>query len=145
MFGDRVRRISGNMHHMDLAESGAHIHVVVSGGTQRDQLYPAFIQLIYDLRAYRVVNENADRVASFGQRSCVFIQFRFQKTKLDIMQPAVTLKRRSVIFFRIKKRCSDHPRSLMGSSVSFLFAYYWYYIAFSPRIQELLQNFPLLF
>ena len=121
MLGHRIWRIGWNMNHMDLSESGLYIHVVVTGGTQGDDLYAQFIQPVNDRRIHVVVHKNTDRVATPGQVCGILVQFCFQKTKLHVMLAAIVFKRRFVVIFCIVKRDFDHvPASASWLLLAFL-------------------------
>ena len=104
----RVGGIRGDMHHMDFAERGLDVHIVVARGAQRDQPDAVPVQFFDHCGVHRVVDEHADGIAAPGQRGGVRVQLCFKKAETQVFQPAVTLKGRLVIGFRVEKSGCNH-------------------------------------
>ena len=103
-----IGRVGGHMDDVDLAEGGPHVHVVVAGGAQGDQLDAVFVQPLDHGGVDRVVHEHAHRVAAPGQLHRVLVQLGLQEAELHAMLAAILFEGRLVIFLRVIEGDLDH-------------------------------------
>lgn len=96
------------MDDVDLAEGGSHVHVVVAGRAQGDQLDAVFVQPLDHSGVDRVVHEHAHRVAAPGQLHRVLVQLGLQEAELHAMLAAILFEGRLVIFLRVIEGDLDH-------------------------------------
>ena len=114
-----VGRIGRHVHHVHLAKGRPHVHIVVSGGPQGDQLHAVGVQLIDHRGVHRIIHKHAHGVAALGQAHGVGVQLSLQKTELHPMLSAAALKRGLIVFLRVVKGDLDHPFPLPCRSDSF--------------------------
>ena len=108
----RVGRIGRHVHHVDLAEGGPDIHVVVARRAQRNQPDAEFVKLINHGRVHIVIHKDAHRVAASGQFHRILVELCLQETEGHIVVLAVGLKGSNIVGFRVKKSNFNHFSSL---------------------------------
>lgn len=103
------------MHHVDFAEGGLQVHVVVARRTQRDQPDAVFIQLFDDRRVDSVVDKHAYGFAALCKIHRVFVELGLQVFEPDAVLSAVQFKRGLVICLCVEECNFDHfAASLSG-------------------------------
>ena len=103
VFRHGVGGVGGDVDHMDLSEGVAHVHIVVSGGAQGDEPYPAVVQPVNDGGVRRVVDEDAHRLAALRQCRRIRAELGFQKFEFHAGLCAAAFKGRPVVGLCIEK------------------------------------------
>ena len=91
------------MDHMDFSISVAHIHIIVAGGTERDESDAFRVELVNGLSIHIIVHKDADGVAALRKLRGIRVELRLQKLELHVLPAGRCLKRLPVVRLGIEK------------------------------------------
>ena len=80
------------MDHMNSAIRRMYVNIVITGRAQSDQFHTVFVQLVDDCCVHGIIHKYADSITSPRQFHRIFVQFRFQKTEMQVPLCSIMLK-----------------------------------------------------
>ena len=116
----RIGGVRRNAEDMQLSEAGFGIHIVEARAPQRDDPNAKPVQLVRDLRVYRIVDEHAHPVKALCQLHGVLAEPRLKILDLNVRSGNMLVKAGLVIGLRIKKskvHIALHLHDFYGASV----------------------------
>ena len=106
---DRIGRVRGNMHHVDLAVRLRNVHVIVARAAKRDQTNAVLVQLVDHRGTHGIIDENAHRVKPLREVGRVLRQLRLKKLERNLRITLRHLRKGlDIVFLSIEKCNFDH-------------------------------------